>query len=239
MKNISQSQINLFRSCPYAYALRYKFRKEAIMFDPSIIEVGKRVHNAIDNYYKYCYSFDTNEDEIRNRTYKILRAEWDTTLPPEFLSKAYTCICNFAKFEINNLNKGRISKPLTEVKIYHDGMMGIVDYLDLEKPSIVDFKTNTNAGVGQDSRIQAMMYKILISEEYKIDFSYFTLQFLFPGESRIVKFDEKTLETKEIILQTVKDIREAWAKDEFPKKPRTSKGCNWCSFKYYCGGQDV
>lgn len=236
MKNISQSQINLYRSCPYAYALRYLYKKEQIMWDPSIMEVGRRVHDAIDNYYKYCFSPAFTEEEIRDEVYKILRAEWDVTLPPEFLKKAYTCVCNFSKFEFNNIKKGRISKPLTEVRIYNDGLMGIIDYLDLEKPTIIDFKTNTKAGLGQSSRLQAVMYKILVKGKFGLDIPYLTLQFLFPGESRVVKFDKKTLSTKEDIYKYKDKILNSWKTMNFPKEPRTPKACNWCGYKYYCEG---
>jgi len=200
------------------------------------MEVGGRVHDAIDIYYRNCFKFETTEEDIRNTTYNLLRGKWDVTLPPEFLKKAYTCVCNFAKFEINNIGKGRISKPVTELKIYSNGMMGIIDYLDLEKPLIVDFKTNTKAGVGQGSRIQAMMYKMLVKDKFNLDIPYLTLEFLFPGENRIVKYDEKTMKSKAIINETIKEIRKSWDKMDFPKQPKTDKACNWCNYKYYCGG---
>ena len=181
MKNISQSQINLFRDCPYGYALRYIYKKEGIWFDPSIVEVGSRVHEAIDIYYRNHLLLNGPKEEIRDKVYNILRNQWDTTLSVEYLQKAYTCVCNFADFEYNN-RKGRRGVPLTEVKIYSNGLMGIVDYLDLNKPKIVDFKTNTKAGVGYANKMQAAMYGILVKQEYDIELEDFTLQYLFPNE---------------------------------------------------------
>jgi len=236
IKNISQSQINLFKHCPYAYALRYIHKKEGIWFDPSIIEVGSRVHDAIDIYYKNYYLANGTEEQIKNQVYEILRNKWtDNSLPAKYLQKAYTCVCNFAKFEKHML-KGRRMKPLTEVKIYNDGLMGIVDYLDLNTPKIVDFKTNTRAGVGYNEKIQAVMYKILIKKEYDIDLPYFTLQYLFPGETRVVKYDNKVMEVEADLYNNIEYIKGAWDSKMFPKKPRTPKACNSCQYNYYCGG---
>jgi len=235
MKNISQSQINLFRKCPYAYALRYIHNKEGIWFDPSIIEVGKRVHDAIDIYYRNYLLLDGSEEDIRDKTYQILRNDWDTTLPAEFLQKAYTCVCNFANFEYKN-RKGRRGVPLTEVKIYSNGLMGIIDYLDLNKPKIVDFKTNTKAGVSYDYKMQAIMYKILVKDEYDIDLTHFTLQFLFPNEIRLIKYDEKMQKIQREIESYAEQIKKAWKTSNFPKEPRTSNTCKYCEYNFYCGG---
>jgi len=233
MKNVSQSQINLFRNCAHAYYLRYELKKEGIWFDPSVIEVGSRVHDAINIYYRNHLLLSGTEEEIRDKVYNILRNQWDTTLPPEYLQKAYTCVCNFAKFEYNN-RKGRRGVPLTEVKIYSSGLMGIVDYLDLNKPKIVDFKTNTRAGVGYANKMQAVMYRILVKQEYDIDLTHFTLQFLFPNEIRLIKYDDKMLAIQRELEESVDKIKKAWKEMEFPKEPRTPKTCNGCQYSYYC-----
>jgi CRISPR/Cas system-associated exonuclease Cas4 (RecB family) len=233
--NISQSQINLFRKCPYAYALRYLYKKESIMFDPSIVEVGSRVHDAIDMYYRNYLLLNGTEEDIRNKVYEILRNQWDTTLSVDYLKKAYTCVCNFAKFE-NTMRKGRRGVPLTECKIYCNGLMGIVDYLDLNKPNIVDFKTNTKAGVGYDNKVQAVMYKMLVKQEYDIDLPYFTLQFLFPNETRVIKYEENVLQIQREIENSVEQIRKAWDTKNFPKEPRTPSTCNGCEYRFFCGG---
>jgi len=234
MRDISQSQINLFRHCPYAYALRYKFKKEAIMFDPSIVEVGSRVHDTIDKYYRTAYSPDFTQEQILAQSYNILRTDWDHMLPAEFLKKAYTCLEHFAEFEIKNINKGLLTKPLTEVKIKANGLYGIVDYLRLENQKVIDFKTNSRAGVGYANKMQAVMYKLLVKREFDIDIKYFNLFFLYPNEYRTLKFDGKYENIKKDLFKYVGEIREAWKKNQFPKKPRTKSGCNWCSFKYYC-----
>jgi len=235
MKNISQSQINLFRKCPYAYALRYIYKKEGIWFDPSIIEVGSRVHDAVDRYYRNHLQLNGSVEDIRNKVYEILRSEWDITLPVDYLTKAYTCVCNFAEFEYKN-RKGRRGVPLTEVKIYSNGLMGIVDYLDLNQPKIVDFKTNTKAFVSYDYKMQAAMYKLLVKEEYDIDLTHFTLQFLYPNEIRQIKYDDKLLSIQRDIEDYVKKIQDAWKNMNFPKEPKTPKTCNSCQYSYYCGG---
>jgi len=233
---ISQSQINLYRQCPYAYKLRYIKKKEPIMFDPSIVEVGSRVHDAIDKYYRTSYSTEVDEEGILAKSYEILTNDWDHTLPADFLKKAYVCLQHFAEFEVNNLNKGLLMKPLTELRIKADGLYGIIDYYHPETNKVIDFKTNTKAGVGYANKMQAYMYKLLIKHKFNIDINYFTLQFLFPGEIRVVKFDNKMDKIKKDLIMNVEKIKESWRRDLFPKDPRTKSTCNGCSYRFYCGG---
>jgi len=236
VRAVSQSQINLYRSCPYAYFLQYHLKKQPIMYDPSIMEVGRRVHDAIDAYYKGCYSNETGEENILAETYGILRSEWDTTLPANYLKKAHTCIVNFAKWEANNIGH-LATKPITEIKIYSGDLMGVVDYLDLNKPKAVDFKTNTRAMLNHDYKMQAVMYKLLIKNKFAIDINNFSFLFLFTGETKDVYVNGGTLLEIEKELIMYKDkILESWKTMNFPKQPRTS--CKGCAFKYYCGGVD-
>jgi len=233
---ISQSQINLFRSCPYAYALRYYFRREGIWWDPSVVEVGKRVHDAIDSFYKHHYTIYRNSGDILKEVYRILRHDWDTTLSAEYLKKAYTCLTNFAEFEMNNINRGIQTKPLTEVHIHANGLYGIIDYVNLVNRKIIDWKTNTNAGISYENRMQAVMYRTLIREKFNFEIPYFTFQYLFPNEVRIVKFDKKTEEVEKEMYEFIDKIKRAWKEKDFPQEPRTPRTCNGCQFHYYCGG---
>jgi len=236
--DVSQSQINLFRKCPYAYYLRYEFKKQPIMFDPSVMEVGKKVHTAIERYYRDCFQTEASKDEILYNIYSILKLDWDVLLPADYLRKAYQCLKHFSEFEFNNINNGNEVKPLSELKIKADGLYGIIDYFSPNKEKVIDFKTNTKAYIGYDNKMQAVMYKILIKQKFNIDINYFTLQFLYPGEVRTIKFDKKLEKIEEDLYDYVKKIEEAWRRNHFPKLPRTEKTCNGCDYKYYCGGVD-
>lgn len=237
MRNISQSQINLYRNCPYAYYLQYVKHKQPIMFDPSVFEVGKRVHDAIDMYYKHHFRTDTNQEQILYDVYSLFRKSWDTTLPVEYLKKAYVCLQNFSVWEGNNLQDKLYTKPLTEVKIPANGFYGIVDYVDLAGKRYIDWKTNTRAGLGHSYKIQAVMYKILIEHKFNISLNNFTFQFLFLGEPRDINLKDKKLGEVENEIYNFRDkILESWKSGEFPKEPRTKNRCRSCSFNYYCGG---
>ena len=234
MKYISQSQINLYRKCPYAYYLRYALKKESIFWNPTLFEVGSRVHDAIDVYYKNHYVSDATEEEVLNKVYGALRREWDVTLPAELLKKAYTCLCNFSSFEAHNNSKGR-TKPFNECKIYVDDMMGIIDYVDLNSKTLVDFKTNGRAGLGYSYKMQAVMYRMLAKSKFNIDVDYFKFFFLYPNEWRTVKFGDGTTEVAEEMIDYKNKIKESWETGVFPKAPRT-KSCGSCEYKFYCDG---
>jgi len=229
-RSISQSQINLFKKCPYAYELKYSYHKHPIFFDPSLFEVGSRVHDAIDKYYKGHYTPEFTENEILMEVYNILKYDWDTTLPADYLRKAYQCLQNFAIWE----HKNQI-QPLTEVKIYAGDLMGIIDYFDIYNKKIIDFKTNTRAFVGYNNKVQAVMYKMLVKEKFDIDIDKFLLYYLYPGEYREVKI-KNVDKIENDIKDNVKKIQEAWRRHHFPKIPKTPKTCNGCEYNYYCGG---
>jgi CRISPR/Cas system-associated exonuclease Cas4 (RecB family) len=208
------------------------------MYDPSIMEVGKRVHNAIDSYYKNYYNKEATEENVLATTYGILRNQWDTTLPPEFLKKAHTCVVNFAKWELNNLD-GLATKPITECKIYSGDLMGIIDYLDLSRQRAVDFKTNSRSGISYDNKVQAVMYRKLVYEKFNINIKNFSFMFLFTGETMNVYLDDlKLLEIEKELIMNKDKILESWRTMSFPKEPRTPKGCGNCAYRFYCGGVD-
>jgi len=238
--NVSQSQILLYRDCAFKYAMRYKFKEEPILFDDTLFEVGKRVHDSADKYYKRYFLQEGTAQDIFNIVYRLLRDDWDTKLPAELLLRAYHCLQNFSIFEGKNLKRDIVNKPLSEVKIPYDGFFGIIDYFDLNRNKCIDFKTSTRAGLGYKYRIQAMMYKILIKGMFNIDIKDFTFEFLFPGEPRIIRFDDKNMKGIEQELYDYKDkIQASWKDDDFPKNPRTLYTCNSCDYRYYCGGTNV
>ncbi|MHA1866006.1 MAG: PD-(D/E)XK nuclease family protein [Candidatus Heimdallarchaeaceae archaeon] len=236
MYKISQSQINLYRKCPYAYKLRYIDNRISVMFDPSIVEVGSRVHSAIDRYYKNYFDTNLTQNQILEIVYGLLRQEWDTTLPPEYLKKAFKCLYNFAIFESNNLSNDLRTKPLTEVKIQYNDLYGIVDYIDFNTKTVIDFKTNTNAGLGYDKKMQAVMYKKLVEGRFKTRISSFYFVFLYPGKQIEVKFDKKLSKIEEELEKIKNSIIGAFQKKKFPKKPRTPNTCKGCEYRIYCGG---
>lgn len=235
MKSISQSQINLFRSCPHAYELSYYYGYVPIMYDPTVMEVGKRVHNVIDKYYKNHYDKSNNEQDILGCVYNLLRNEWDVKLPVEYLVKAHKCICNFAKFELNNNHNPLATKPITEAKIYADDVMGIIDYIDLQNEQFIDWKTNNKAILNYEYKMQAVMYKKLIKSKFDINIKKFRFVFLYPAEFKEVNLNNNNLQQIEQDLIMYKEkIKQAWQTLFFPKEPRTQSVCNYCNYRYYC-----
>lgn len=236
MRAISQSQINLYRSCPYAYKLKYLDNCEPMFYDPEVMYVGKMVHDAIDNYYKHCYSKSNDKHNILSLTYRQLRDNWDTKVSVDYLKKAYQCLQNFTEFEANN-NHELATKPLTEVKIYANDIMGIVDYIDLQNERFIDWKTNAKAGLGYNYKMQAVMYKKLINHQFNIDIENFDFLFLTPNETKTIKFKYMKLDNIEQDLLTCKEqIKEAWRTLEFPKNPRNDSTCKYCNYRFYCEG---
>jgi len=228
-RGISQSAIAVYRECPYAYYLKYAFKKEPMFWDPTVLEVGGFVHDAIDKYYKLHFLMTNNPEEILSESYNELKKIWDISFTPEQLKKAYVCLQNHAEFEAENNG----IKPLTEVKIDAGGFFGIIDYIDVQNNKLIDWKTGKYAYLSYDYRMQAHIYKTLFESKFGQTIDHFYFFFLHSNEWRTVKFDsEKQLTVGKEAEKFKNDILDSWDNNDFPKKPRLN--CKNCDYKYYC-----
>lgn len=237
---ISQSALALFRKCPYAYKLKYIHKCKQMFYDPSILDLGSYVHDAIDKYYRKRFLTDGTVDDILIESYDELKKLWDPSLTPEQLKKAYTCLENHAQWEYGNLSLGMRTKPFTEQKLKHMGYFGIIDYIDLPRKQVIDWKTGKKAYLSKDYRMQAHIYRILFEEEFGMDLPYFLFFFLYPNQWRKVTYDsEKQKKVGEETDALKNKLLEAWDTGEFEKCPRTKNACKYCELAYYCQVQGV
>jgi len=240
--NISQSALGLFRDCPYAYFLKYKMRCQPIFWNFDVLDTGGYVHDSIDYYYKNDYLTEAEDyNDIFYFTYKKFKEIWDITLPNEEFVKGFTSLENHAKWEFKNLQKGWTTKPLTEVDIAINGLRAIIDYANLDHNMLIDWKTNKSAVLSERYRIQAEMYRRAYKMKFGKDITHFYFFFLYPDDWRTVKFDsKKQKEVSKDVDVLLENINKAWNDNNFPKQPRTDRGCDSCLFKYYCkGGKQI
>lgn len=235
-RGISQSAMSVYRDCPYAYKLHYINKKQSIFWDPSILDVGSFVHEAIEKYYnlRFLSKADSYED-ILIETYDELKKIWDRSFLPEQLKKAFICLENHAKWEFSNIKSGIRTKPLVEMKIPAEGFYGIIDYVDLQKSIAVDWKTGTHPALYYGYKMQAEVYKTLYESKFKQKLKHFYFFFLHPGEWRTVKFGtEKQDKIKKDMFELRNAINKSWKENYWPKKPRTDKQCKNCQYNLYC-----
>jgi CRISPR/Cas system-associated exonuclease Cas4 (RecB family) len=230
---ISQSQISLYRKCPYAYYLSYVKGYKAMGFNPDIMEVGSRVHDAIDIYYKNLFDGQSTKEEILKSVYSVLREAWDPMLNADYLKKAFVCLENFAELEEKELKNNGHAKPMSELDLRHDGFRGKIDRFEPVGMNIGDFKTNTMASVSYEYKMQGAIYCYLVEQEFKQKPKAFNLYFLYPNEIRTIKANslDGILEEAKIYRDMIKD---SFKMDIFDKKPRTATGCRYCDFRFYC-----
>ena len=236
-KGISQSAMILYMNCPYAWFLKYMKDKEPMFWDPSVLNVGSIVHSVLDSYYKMHFISEGTDNDILIEVYNILKKKWDTTLLPEQFKKAYICLENFSKWEYKNLLSGlRIhTKPLTEIKADENGFFGILDYVDVDHGDVIDWKTNTFPTLSRDYKFQAAIYTILYEKKFDRKLREFKFYYLYPDIIRHLQCDSS--EMREFIkeAETIKNsILKSKEDNNFPKQPKTEKGCRDCLYKYYC-----
>jgi len=241
---ISQSQINLYRKCPYAYCLKYKHKHQPMFFDETNFEVGRKVHEVIDNYYTHYYTSVYSTEEVMGILYPLLQNCWDTNLPVNddkkcsLYRKAYICLQHFAQFEIQNQQSG-FSKPMTEVKIEVNGLLGYIDYINFDTMQVLDLKTNTKPTISYAYKIQFLMYKRLLKQKYNIDINEFDFLFLYPNELKTITYDKKLKKIEQDLDMFINQIQTSWKTGIFKKVPRTKSTCNSCEYRFYCGGINV
>ena len=232
---ISQSALNLFRDCPYAYKLKYLDRVEGIYFSNDAMDTGGYVHDAIDMYYRNHFLQEGTSDDILYHTYTNLKNIWDTTLSINDFKKAYTCLQHHSEWEYSNINKGIRTQPLTEVEIEACNLYGFIDYVDLEKQQVIDWKTNSYATLSYTYRVQASIYKILFEAKFNMKLKYFHFFFLYPNTWRIVKYgDAKQERVDTEVNALLEQLNLSLENREFEKNPRTNSWCKSCPYKLYC-----
>ena len=234
MISLSQSGLNAFRNCPFSYKC-YRERKQGMFWDFDILDIGKHVHHGIEKYYKNHFDPDGKKDYILYYSYERFKEVWDFTFPPEYLTKAYNCLENHAIWEADRLKKEIGNCPLVEVETTQNGFHGIIDYVDLAKDKVIDWKTNSYAVLSHEYRIQASIYKILYDAKFDKELTHFYFFFLYPNEWRTVKYDsEKQNKVKEEVMKLKDAVEKCYDDGEFPKEPRTESMCKNCIYKWYC-----
>lgn len=234
-RSLSQSAMGIYRSCPYAYKLHYIDRCQSIFFDPSILSVGSIAHDILDIYYKNYYLMKGTPNDILAKTYPMLEDKWDMSYSIEQFKKIYECLKNHAEWESKNITNNIGIKPLTEIAIEHDGLFGIIDYVDLANKKVIDWKTGKWPTISYTYRMQAHVYKKLFESKFNEELTHFSFFFLHSGEFRTIKYDTpKQKEVGEEVEMLKNTINENLLSGDFLKKPRTKNGCRYCNYKLYC-----
>jgi len=229
-RGISQSGICLYRFCPYAYKLKYVDRCKPMFYDSSAMDTGSYVHKSIDHYYSNGFSMEKTSNEILYDTYSKLKEIWDITLEPLWLKKAYECLINHSDWEYQNIKKG-ITKPFSELKVDSGKYFGYIDYINLQKALVIDWKTGKYPSVSFDYRIQAYVYKDLFENEFNTNLKSFYFFFLHPNKWRKISYDkDKQILAGKECERLLGDILD----EKFPKEPRLKNSCRYCDYKYYC-----
>ena len=230
MRPVSQSAIGLFRECPKRYWFGYLTDFEPIFFSKNAMDVGKYVHNAIEDYYRKCFVFGASQDEILYDSYNLLKQHWDTSLTTQDYIKAYTSLENHAKWKAGYK---LYEQPIVEDDIYSPKWHGIVDFRCGIKA--IDWKTNKYASLSYNYRMQAQIYKWIIEHRYPIKLTHFDFFFLYPNEWRTVAFNKKKQQkVAHDLINLWNAMQECYDDDEFPKQPRIRSACGGCPYRFYC-----
>lgn len=242
-KNLSASSIGSLKQCP----LLFKYRKiDRLPEEPSEALVGGSfVHAILESLFKL-----PAEERTLESARHIARAEWNKEWKTKahaavqtkegrnkFRWNAWWAVENYFKMEDpTQINPQGVEfwvrGPLAGVP-----MVGIIDrwHKDGEEVVITDYKTGKFPQKRfQDEKVfQMMIYVVMLEDKLKAEVDRAELLFVSAGKVMTVK------PTDELREQTKKETKLAWdevlercSTGDFP--PRTSKLCDYCSFKNIC-----
>ena len=231
MTDISQSSLNLYNDCPFAYYLK-TLGLEPMYYNTKGMEVGTIVHDTLDYFYKHVFELGMEEQDIFYHTYEIMKKYWKNDLAQEDFEKIVRCLRNHATWLAKQDFEG---VPLTEGFVKAKQWLGYIDFIYPATNTVIDWKTNTKAVLSKNYRRQAEVYRILVKEKFGMDIEFFLFFFLYNNEWRKVKYDTPAQKKiREEMFHIREQMLEAIKTGKFPKNPRTEKMCKWCPYRFYC-----
>jgi DNA helicase-2/ATP-dependent DNA helicase PcrA len=238
-KNFSYSQLNSFKTCPLQYKYQYVFKIPTT--STAAESFGSAIHKTLQDFYS---KFLLNKKIDKKRLLELYKQDW---IPVGYSSKAHEermkregkkiLINYFDKFHSRDLKITGLEK-LFKIKIADDifltGKIDRVDKLNQNEIEIIDYKTGKKPNERELKKsLQLTIYalatndKNLFNKKLKdINLTFYYLQT--QEKITIKKNEEELIETKEEIINMVKEIR----KNEFNANP--GKHCDFCSFKIIC-----
>ena len=192
-KNISYSQMSLFRSCPYRWKLQYKDRIKA--FTSSIHTVfGTAIHETMQNYLTVMYeksateadkidledSFQTNFINEYQKQYKSNNNEHFSSSVEmrEFFEDGVGILTWFKKKRSKYFSKRgwhlvgcEIPITIAPNKMYNNilytGYLDVVLYNEnTEEFKIIDIKTSTRGWKEQDKKNEDKQFQLLLYKQF-------------------------------------------------------------------------
>ena len=192
-KNISYSQMSLFRSCPYRWKLQYKDRIKA--FTSSIHTVfGTAIHETMQNYLTVMYeksateadkidledSFQTNFINEYQKQYKSNNNEHFSSSVEmrEFFEDGVGILTWFKKKRSKYFSKRgwhlvgcEIPITIAPNKMYNNilytGYLDVVLYNEnTEEFKIIDIKTSTRGWREQDKKNEDKQFQLLLYKQF-------------------------------------------------------------------------
>ena len=192
-KNISYSQMSLFRSCPYRWKLQYKDKIKA--FTSSIHTVfGTAIHETLQNYLTVMYeksateadkidledSFQTNFINEYQKQYKSNNNEHFSSAEEmrEFFEDGIGILTWFKKKRSKYFSKRgwhlvgcEIPITIAPNKMYNNilytGYLDVVLYNEnTEEFKIIDIKTSTRGWREQDKKNEDKQFQLLLYKQF-------------------------------------------------------------------------
>jgi len=226
--HISQSRINLFNFCPYAFYLYVIEEKKPIYSNQELIDLGAIIHKVIEFYYSIYPPRKQIDAKVRE-IYKVISNV--VKLPTDLYERGNYAITSFIAFEVKRRLQNDI-QPHSEFAIEIDNgeytEIGILDFFNPDEQIVIDFKVGkTNQTKERD--LQMAFYHYLVEKKFNMQPKVYDF-YLMSNEMVEVKVTDslrKELDDiKNRILHSVKT-------NSFEK---CKKNCSKCPFLLYCKG---
>ncbi len=246
----SNSKVSTFENCPYQYKLSYIEKPEVDVSETIETFMGKKVHETLEKLYKDKKFKKTVSKAI---LLKFYRDNWDKEYSDDILVvKDGLTAENYRrmglKFIEDYYDRMKPFDQLTILDLETQDMMTLPDgnrwHVRIDKFAcdkegnyyVCDYKTNSRMKEQEeaDSDRQLAMYSIWVKDKFKDAKSVKLVWHMLAFDKDVVseRTDEQMKKLQEEVMQTIKKIQEAEAKDNFPRNQTAL--CDYCKYKSIC-----
>lgn len=239
--NISASQVKCHSQCPKQWEFRYRSDTEPTNTDMSYLNMGSRVHEAIENVIEG-KSGDSFSDErlLKSAMTNEYRDLDQYDVPDKLFDTGINCCKTAAKFLASEQPEIRDIEAREEFHIENErfvtGVTGIMDVVtdsevwDWKTGKIYDDKSEN----AHKEKIQGATYMAAYLSKYGEPPENIVYVYLKEGKKRTIEPND---ETWDYLLLYAEELVKSKESGEFPPKPGDQ--CYWCGYEMDCPGSKV
>jgi CRISPR/Cas system-associated exonuclease Cas4 (RecB family) len=236
--NISASQVKSHAKCPKQWWFRYVSDKEETSGDERYLNLGSRVHEAIeDTLTAESPPPLGHEKAVKSAVQNLFAEKSEHEIPDDFYDDGMKYCAKAAEFIAKQEPELRGVEVRHEFEIDRDDIStGVTAIMDIvTENEIWDWKTGTiRDETPHEEKIQGAVYMAAYHNKYGETPD--SIRFVYVKEGKVRNIDPSD-EIWEYMIDRAQDLINAKQTGEFAPEPGDQ--CYWCSYELWCDASPV